>query len=82
MIYQVGVWYYEHLGGQKPVVFISEDQDIIKKFSTLRIEVFVLNLMQYLDTFWGHLTTAMEVYKSIQVSASHPEEEKSKEYFE
>jgi len=82
MIYQVGVWYYEHLGGQKPVVFISEDQDIIKKFSTLRIEVFVLNLMQYLDMFWGHLTTAMEVYKSIQVAASHPDEEKSKEYFE
>jgi len=82
LVYQVGIWYYEHLGGQKPVVFISEDADVIKNFSTLRIEVFVLNLKQYLDMFWGHLTTAMEVYKSIQVAAAHPEEEKSKEYFE
>merc|ERR1719334_2474746 len=82
MIYQVGVWYYEHLGGQKPVVFVSEDEDVIKKFSTLRIEVFVLNLKQYLDTFWAHLTSALEVYKSIQQSTKNPDEEKSKEYFE
>ena len=79
MIYEVGVWYYEHLGGQKPVVFISEDENVIKTFSTKRIEVFVLNLKAYLDMFWSHLTAAIEVFNSIQHAANSPTEEKSKD---
>ena len=77
MVYQGGIWYYDHLGGHKPIVFISDDPDVIKNFSTLKIEVFVLTLKQYLDMFWSHLTSAMEGYKSIQLAAEHPKEEKS-----
>ena len=64
------------MGGQKPIVFISDDQDVIKN---LRIEVLELTLMkQYLDMFWSHLTSAMEGYKSIQLAAEHPKEENHK----
>ena len=35
----MGVWYYEHLGGQKPIVLVSEDPKIVSAFSTLRTEV-------------------------------------------
>jgi hypothetical protein len=31
---------------------------------------------------WGHLTSAMKGYKSIQLAAEHPKEEKSKKYLE
>jgi len=81
MIYQTGVWFYEHLGGQKPVILISEDDSIVKAFSSLRIEVFVMSLKQYLADFWGHLSTAAEVYTSIQSSSVGDEEDRDSKDF-
>lgn len=37
-------WYYDHLGGQKPIVMVTEDDEVIKDMSSLRIEIFVLTL--------------------------------------
>merc|ERR1719305_1647773 len=55
MIYQVGVWYYEHLGAQKPIVLVSEDPLVVETFCHLRVEVFVMSLGSYLNTFWPYL---------------------------
>ena len=61
-----------------PTNVASAGERTFKNFSTLRIEVLELTLMkQYLDMFWSHLTSAMEGYKSIQLAAEHPKEEKS-----
>ena len=31
MVHKAGVWYYEHLGGQKPVVIVTEDDNLLKQ---------------------------------------------------
>ena len=73
MVYQVGLWYYDHLGGQKPVVLVSEDPRVVEAFATRRVEVFVLSLATYLATFWPGHTRALELYRSIQAAATSPE---------
>ncbi len=44
--------YYEHLGGQKPVVVVTEDEAAVRRLRSKRLEVFVVTLGEYLDKFW------------------------------
>ena len=82
MIFQVGCWYHEHLGGQKPMVILTEEESFIKKFSTQKIEVFVMSMKQYLEMFWSNLDKAGELFKALEFAGSNPADERSKEYFE
>ena len=41
-----------------PIVILTEDEAFIKKFSTERIEVFVMSMKQYLEMFWSHVDAA------------------------
>ena len=38
------------------------------------LQVFVLSLGDYLQTFWTGLTPALQLYKSIQQAAAAPQE--------
>ena len=78
----MGCWYYDHLGGQRPMVILTEDDAVIKKFSTQKVEVFVMSMRQYLDMFWSHLTAAKELFKALEFAAANPAEDRTKEYFE
>ena len=82
MVFQVGCWYYEHLAGQKPIVLLTEDQGIIKRFSAEKVECFVMTVQQYLDMFWSHLHKAMDLLKSIESTAANPVEDRTKEFSE
>ena len=82
MLFRAGCWYYDHLGGQKPIVILTEEEAIIKRFSTERIEVFVMSMKQYLDMFWSHLTHAQELLKALEFAAANPTEDRTKDYFE
>ena len=77
----MGVWYYEHLGAQKPVVLVSEDPLVVETFGHLRVEVFVMSLGSYLNTFWPNLTPAINLYKELVQAANMPEG-KAEGYFE
>ena len=82
MLFRVGCWYYDHLGGQRPIVILTEEEEVIKRFSTERIEVFVMSMKQYLDMFWSHLDKARELLKALEFAAANPTEDRTKDYFE
>lgn len=65
MAYRAANWFYDHLGGQKPIVIITEDDEIIKQLKSKRVEIFVLKFGDYLQNFWPSLETAQEMYKSL-----------------
>ena len=31
MVHKAAVWYYEHLGGQKPIVIVTEDDKLLEQ---------------------------------------------------
>ena len=64
------------------MVILTEDDVVIKKFSTQKVEVFVMSMRQYLDMFWSHLTAAKELFEALEFAAANPAEDRTKEYFE
>lgn len=68
LAFKAANWYYEHLGGQKPVVIITEDQELVKRLASQRLEIFVLTLKDYLTRFWPNLPKLLETYESISES--------------
>jgi DIS3-like exonuclease 1 len=42
-------WYYEHLGGQKPIIILTENQQFIEGYKNKRLEIFVSSLGDYLQ---------------------------------
>ena len=59
-------WYYEHLGGQKPIVVVTEDEAIVNQFGNERHEVFFLRLGDYLKDFWPSLSPeSKDVYAGL-----------------
>ena len=61
---------------------MTDEDAVIKRFSTERIEVFVMSMKQYLDMFWAHLTHAQELHKALEFAAANPTEDRTKDYFE
>ena len=35
MVHKAAVWYYEHLGGQKPIVIVTEDDKLLEQVISL-----------------------------------------------
>ncbi len=61
-------WYYDHLGGQRPVVVVTEDESVLKAYETKRIEIFALRLGDYLDKFWPTLKNLRELYDELSAA--------------
>jgi hypothetical protein len=59
-------WYYEHLAGQKPIVIVTENEDVVRQFGSDRLEVFVILLKTYLSDFWPTLADLRHLYESIR----------------
>ncbi len=68
MAHKVAEWYYEHLGGQKPIVVVTEDKELIAKYESKRIEIFVVSLGEYLDKFWSGVDSMRELYGGIRAA--------------
>ena len=63
MVINFAKYYYEHLGGQKPIVILTNDENVVKNYQNRRLEVFVLHASQYLKDFWPHLKALHEIYQ-------------------
>ena len=75
-------YYYEHLGGQKPVVVVTENPAVVTAYGSRRLEVFVVTLGEYLDKFWPKLETLRELYNGIsEALQSQGEDEASESEF-
>lgn len=53
--YKAVNWYFEHLGGQKPLIIITENQEFIQDFKNKRLEIFVTSLGDYLQQVINHV---------------------------
>ena len=63
--YAAAEWYYEHLGGQKPLVIVTEDREVVARLANRRIEIFVLTLGDYLDRFFPDCRDVAELYRGV-----------------
>ncbi|KAG8440779.1 hypothetical protein GDO86_006494 [Hymenochirus boettgeri] len=85
-IYNSCVWYYQHCQGKIPVVMVTEDESVVKKYSTETQGVYVISFQSYLETFWPELKGALELYKSLSESCQQQKidslEKNGKEYQE
>jgi DIS3-like exonuclease 1 len=63
--FKAATWYYEHLGGQKPFIIVTQNEDLVRMYQHKRVEVFVMTLGDYLKKFWPDLTSAHDVYESL-----------------
>uniref|UniRef100_T1IWQ4 DIS3-like exonuclease 1 n=1 Tax=Strigamia maritima TaxID=126957 RepID=T1IWQ4_STRMM len=83
-IYSAAVWYYKHLGGNMPIVLVTENEQTINEYQNKSVEVFVLSLGNYLTTFWPNLTAVHELYFSLNASLTDNLDSKNdeKEYVE
>ncbi|XP_069126738.1 DIS3-like exonuclease 1 [Argopecten irradians] len=50
--YKAADWFYNHLAGQMPIVMVTQDKQVIAEYGNLQVNVFVMTLQDYLDTFW------------------------------
>ncbi|XP_022099659.1 DIS3-like exonuclease 1 isoform X2 [Acanthaster planci] len=82
-VYDSAVWYYNHLAGQKPIVFLTQGEDAVVKYGSETVGVHVMNIQKYLEVFWPDLTQAHDIYESLAASLADSRENKkgsSKEY--
>ncbi|XP_038076853.1 DIS3-like exonuclease 1 isoform X2 [Patiria miniata] len=85
VVYDSAVWYYNHLAGQKAIVFLTQDENAIAKYGSETIGVHVMNIHQYLEVFWPTLTQAHDIYESLAASLADTTDNKKggcKEYTE
>ncbi|XP_021369057.1 DIS3-like exonuclease 1 isoform X3 [Mizuhopecten yessoensis] len=50
--YTAADWFYNHLAGQIPIVMVTQYRQVIAEYGNRQMNVFVLTLQEYLDTFW------------------------------
>lgn len=85
-IYNSSVWYYQHCQAKIPVIMVTENEQVIGKYSNETEGVYVLSFKNYLETFWPHLKGALELYNSIREALQEREtesrENNGKEYLE
>ncbi|XP_040898622.1 DIS3-like exonuclease 1 isoform X2 [Toxotes jaculatrix] len=66
-----------------PVVMVTENQEAVAQYSSLRSGVYVISFQEYLQTFWPELQAAHELYSSISQALQAKEGEgNEKEYAE
>lgn len=44
---------------------MTQNEDLMKRYETKRIDIFVMNMGDYLKQFWPDLTSAFDVYESL-----------------
>ncbi|XP_068131120.1 DIS3-like exonuclease 1 [Hyperolius riggenbachi] len=64
-IYNSSVWYYQHLQAKMPVVMVTENEEVIRKYSNETGGVYVLSFKGYLETFWPDVEGALGLYESL-----------------
>ncbi|XP_018408330.1 PREDICTED: DIS3-like exonuclease 1 [Nanorana parkeri] len=85
-IYNSSVWYYQHCQAKIPVIMVTENEKVIRRYSNETEGVYVLSFKNYLEIFWPHLKGALELYNSIREALQEREtesrESNGKEYQE
>ncbi|KAM4677957.1 DIS3-like exonuclease 1 isoform 2-T2 [Discoglossus pictus] len=74
-IYNSCVWYYQHCQGRVPIVMVTEDEEVIGRYSNETGGVFVVSFKNYLETFWPDLKSALELYESLRETQRERESE-------
>ncbi|KAM9311270.1 DIS3-like exonuclease 1 [Gastrophryne carolinensis] len=74
-IYNSSVWYYQHCKAKIPVVMVTENKEVIQKYSNETEGVYVISFKNYLETFWPDLTGALELYESLREALQERETE-------
>lgn len=64
--YQTAEWMFNHLAGQIPIVMMTENSDVIEKYANKTINVFVMNLNDYLLNFCKHAEGLFDLYMSVK----------------
>uniref|UniRef100_A0A1A8J1S1 DIS3-like exonuclease 1 n=1 Tax=Nothobranchius kuhntae TaxID=321403 RepID=A0A1A8J1S1_NOTKU len=80
-VYEAAVWYYNHLAGMMSIVMVTEDEDVVSRFSNLNSGVFVVTFKDYLQNFWPDLQAAQELYGSISQALQEKESEDTQKEF-
>ena len=65
MAFAAANWYYDQLGGQKPLVILTDDPESLGYLKNKRLEIFVLSTGDYLDKFWSSLPSIKECYDNL-----------------
>ncbi|XP_041372546.1 LOW QUALITY PROTEIN: DIS3-like exonuclease 1 [Gigantopelta aegis] len=76
--YQTCLWYYNHLAGQIPVVMVTQSEQAVKEYSNKTLNVFVMPMKDYLNSFWSTLTGIIDLYDSL--SAALKTKNKERDY--
>ncbi|XP_060081062.1 DIS3-like exonuclease 1 [Ylistrum balloti] len=75
--YKAADWFYNHLAGQIPVVMVTQDKQVIAEYGSQQVNVFVLTLQEYLDTFWKIIVPSItDLVDSITASLEARSREK------
>lgn len=70
--YKTSEWFFNHLAGQLPVVMVTNNDKIIEECGNKTINIFVMKLEEYLQTFWKQSSPSlMELYESLTVSVQN-----------
>ncbi|XP_075063694.1 DIS3-like exonuclease 1 isoform X2 [Mixophyes fleayi] len=77
-IYNSCVWYYQHCRAVVPVIMVTENKEVIRRYGSETEGVYVLSFKSYLETFWPDLKGALELYESLR-QAQHEREIESRE---
>ncbi|XP_023335142.1 DIS3-like exonuclease 1 [Eurytemora carolleeae] len=82
MIYKVGEWYFAHLGGQKQILFITDDEHTRNEYCSLSNQVVVLSLQEYIEKYIPNPGEVLLMYRSLNTTEDERVEGREKEYTE
>lgn len=66
--YQVSQWFYNHLEGQKPIILVTHDLAMVEELGYKTLNVFVLTMKDYLESFWQEIPGTMDLFESLKAS--------------
>lgn len=66
--YQVAKWFYHHLEGQKPIIMVTHDLTMVEELGYKTLNVFVLTMEDYLESFWQDIPGTMDLFESLKAS--------------
>ncbi|XP_071139750.1 DIS3-like exonuclease 1 [Mytilus edulis] len=67
--FKAAEWFFNHLAGQLPVVMVTNNDKIIAEYGSKIINVHVMKLGEYLQTFWKQANTSlMDLFESLTAS--------------
>ncbi|XP_064607624.1 DIS3-like exonuclease 1 isoform X2 [Liolophura sinensis] len=78
--YQSSVWYYDHLAGKIPIVMVTENREFLEEHENKKINVFVMDMKGYLDTFWSHLSGIDDLFEALTAAKEESVSKAEDEY--